>query len=162
VGGERNLQGTRRGRLHRPWRAITQPVTDGWATDGWATIRPELRFGARQAAKACRMPFAQSLQRGRQLIPNLIYRVLDQILDQYQLVQHGVSPPARGLTEYAALPPWGRSSAFRRAVVPPSRPANAAARASDFPLLFCMFEAEAGRRLHRLISSFADRYRECV
>src|ERR1035437_7609731 len=31
-GGERNLQGTRRCRLHRPWRAITQPVTDGWAT----------------------------------------------------------------------------------------------------------------------------------
>jgi hypothetical protein len=121
------------------------------------------RFGVRrQTAKACRMPFAQSLQRGRQLIPNLIYRVLDQILDQYQVVQHGVSPPARGLTEYAVLPPWGRSSAFRRAVVPPSRPANAAARASDFPLLFCMFEAEAGRRLHRLISSFADRYRECV
>src|ERR1700689_2778 len=31
--GERNLQGTRRCRLHRPWRAITQPVTDGWATN---------------------------------------------------------------------------------------------------------------------------------
>ena len=36
-GGERNLQGTRRCRLHRTRRAITQPVIDGFATDGFAT-----------------------------------------------------------------------------------------------------------------------------
>jgi hypothetical protein len=44
-GGDRKLQGTRRCRLHRPWRAITQPVIDGLAT-----TRPECHQAASTAS----------------------------------------------------------------------------------------------------------------
>lgn len=47
-GGERHHQGTRRCRLHRPWRVVTQPVTDGWAT-----IRPEPTRLGRAALETC-------------------------------------------------------------------------------------------------------------